>query len=163
MERIRHPAQHGKNYAAPSCLQIKTPPPHASQQICGGDAALAFASRNLYLVPYSVGGGLAVNRRRFSASVTTKWNSKQRLSYIDYLSNSTVDPGTYEYLAPALRIDLDASFHLTQNASLFVNGRNINHLVSIVQRYSPATPALAKNYRRQAYEPVWTAGFKAKF
>ena len=129
----------------------------------GGDAALAFASRNLYLVPYSVGGGLAVNRRRFSASVTTKWNSKQRLSYIDYLSNSTVDPGTYEYLAPALRIDLDASFHLTQNASLFVNGRNINHLVSIVQRYSPATPALAKNYRRQAYEPVWTAGFKAKF
>ena len=35
VERIRHPTHHGKNYAAPSCLRIKPPPTHASQQIGG--------------------------------------------------------------------------------------------------------------------------------
>jgi iron complex outermembrane receptor protein len=129
----------------------------------GGDAALAFAARNLYLVPYSVGGGLALNKRRFSVSVTGKWNSQQRLGYIDYLSTNTVDPGTYEYLAPVLRVDADAALHLTTGISLFVNGRNVNNVESIQQRYSPATPELAKNLRRQAYQPVWTAGVKAKF
>lgn len=129
----------------------------------GGDAALAFAARNLYLVPYSVGGGLALNKRRFSVSVTGKWNSQQRLSYIDYKTTSTVDPGTYEYLAPVLRVDADLAIHLTKNASLFVNGRNVNNVESIQQRYSPATPDIAKNFRRQAYQPVWTAGIRAKF
>jgi TonB-dependent receptor len=129
----------------------------------GGDAALAFAARNLYLVPYSFGGGLALNRPRYSVSVTSKWNSKQRLGYIDYLSTNTVDPGTYEYLAPVLRVDLDLAVHVTKSGSLFINGRNINHVESIVQRYSDATPALAKNRQRQAYEPVWTGGIKMKF
>jgi len=129
----------------------------------GGDAALAFAARNLYLVPYSFGGGLALSRPRYSVSVTSKWNSKQRLGYIDYLSTTTVDPGTYEYLAPVLRVDLDVSVYLTREASVFINGRNINGVESIVQRYSAATPALAKNRQRQAYEPVWTAGLKMKF
>ena len=129
----------------------------------GGDAALAFAARNLYLVPYSFGGGLALNRALYSASVTGKWNSKQSLGYIDYLSTNTVDPGTYEYLEPVLRVDLDLAIHVTQRTSLFVNGRNINRVESIVQRYSDATPALARNRQRQAYEPVWTAGMKLNF
>ena len=73
------------------------------------------------LVPYSVGGGLALNQRRFSVSVTGKWNSQQRLSYVDYLSTNTVDPGTYEYLAPVLRVDTDLAVHLTTAISLFVN------------------------------------------
>ena len=41
VERIRHPAHQGKNYAAPSCLRINPPPPHTSQHICGSCAGLA--------------------------------------------------------------------------------------------------------------------------
>jgi hypothetical protein len=44
-----------------------------------------------------------------------------------------------------------------------VNGRNVNSVENIQQRYSPATPEIAKNFRRQAYQPVWTAGIRAKF
>ena len=134
-----------------------------STQTGGGNIGIQFAAQNLYLVPYSAGAGLSLTRNRFSIAVKGKWNSKARLAYQDFAVNAFYDPNTFQYRTAALRVDLDASFHLARNISLFVNGRDISGYTQILQVYSPTTPDIAKNFRRSIYEPVWTAGVKARF
>ena len=134
-----------------------------STQTGGGNVGAQFASQNLYLVPYSAGLGLSLTRDRFSVAVKGKWNSKTRLAYMDFVASSFYDPDTYQYRQAALRVDLDASLHLTRNISLFINGRDVSGFTQVLQIYSPTTPEIAKNFRRSVYEPVWTAGVKAKF
>jgi TonB-dependent receptor len=134
-----------------------------STQTGGGNVGAQFASQNLYLVPYSAGAGLSLTRDRFSVAVKGKWNAKTRLAYQDFAVNPFYDPNTFQYRQAALRVDLDASYHLTKNVSVFANGRDISGFTQILQVYSPTTPEIAKNFRRSVYEPVWTAGVKAKF
>lgn len=131
----------------------------------GGPAAVAFASQNLYLVPYSIGTGVSFTRSRFSVSVNGKWNAAQRLAYIDGTTenNGPIEPGTYEYLDPAVRVDLDATFNLTRSLSLFMNGRDINTYKRVLLRYGPNTPDLLKGRQRDVYQPVWTLGVNARF
>lgn len=129
----------------------------------GGEAAAAFGSQSLYLVPWSFGGGLSWSNRRFSIGVNGKWNSDQRRSYVDPEEDITVEPGTYLYNAASLRIDLDASVKVSRHISLFINGRDISGYEQIQQRYSPTTPDIAKNRVRTNYQPVWTIGARATF
>ncbi len=131
----------------------------------GGEAAAAFAAQNLYLVPYSVGLGVTFSRSKFSLSLNGKWNSQQRLSFINPASDTTgaIEPGTYEYLDDALRLDLDLSYQLTKRFSVFINGRDINGYERVTLRYGPNTPDLLKGRIRDVYQPVWTAGVTAKF
>ena len=131
----------------------------------GGAAAVAFAAQNLYLVPYSIGAGLSFTRPRFSVSVNGKWNATQRLAYIDGTTdaNGPIEPGTYEYLDAALRVDLDATYNLTKTLSLFINGRDINTYQRVLLRYGPNTPGLLKGRQRDVYQPVWTLGLNARF
>jgi iron complex outermembrane recepter protein len=131
----------------------------------GGPAATAFAAQNLYLVPWSAGGGLSFVRPRFSVSLNGKWNDTQRLAYIDPNTdaNGPIEPGTYEYLDAAFRLDLDATLRLTPKLSLFINGRDINGYSRTLLRYGPNTPDFLKGRQRDVYQPVWTLGMTAKF
>lgn len=131
----------------------------------GGPAAVAFAAQNLYLVPYSIGAGISFTRPRFSVSVSGKWNDVQRLAYIDGTTdfNGPIEPGTYEYLDAALRVDLDATYNLTKSLSVFINGRDINGYESVLLRYGPNTPDLMKGRQRSVFQPVWTLGLNARF
>jgi len=96
--------------------------------------------------------------------VNGKWDSTQRLSYDDYTTNGgRYDPLTYTYLLPTVHVDMDLSIYLTHGISLFINGRDINKYKYQLQAYSPATPQYATNLEKDYYQPVWTAGIKAKF
>ncbi|MEY2878692.1 MAG: hypothetical protein RLZZ15_1072 [Verrucomicrobiota bacterium] len=134
-----------------------------STQTGGGSVGIQFAAQNLYLVPWSAGAGLSLTRDRFSISIKGKWNAKTRLSYQDPAVNAFYEPDTFQYRRAALRADLDASLHLTRSVTLFINGRDISGYTQTLQVYGPLTAAIAKNFRRSVYEPVWTAGMKAKF
>ena len=94
-----------------------------------------------------------------------KWNDVQRLAYIDGTTdfNGPIEPGTYEYLDAALRVDLDATYNLTKSLSVFINGRDINGYESVLLRYGPNTPDLMKGRQRSVFQPVWTLGLNARF
>ncbi len=143
-------------------LQIKSSASR-STMTGGGTAATAFGAQSLYLLPYSIGGGITLNRKRFSISVNAKWNAQQRLAYIDPAADVTVEPGTYLYNNANLRVDLDAMVNLSKTLSLFVNGRDINGYELIQQRYSPTTPKIARNLLWSNFQPVWTLGLRATF
>jgi len=132
-------------------------------QTGGGSVGIRFAAQNLYLVPWSSGAGLSLMRDRFSISAKGKWNSKTRLAYQDPAANAFYDPNTFQYRKAALRTDFDASYRVTRNMTLFINGRDISGYTQILQVYSPTTPDIARNFRRSVYEPIWTAGMKAQF
>ena len=132
-------------------------------QTGGGVMAVQFAAQNLYVVPWTVGAGLGITRKRFSISLNSKFNSKTRLQYEDYTSNSAYEPNEFLYKEAAIRTDLDASYHVTPNISVFMNARDIFGYTLTEQIYSPNTPDIAKNFYRAIYQPVWTAGVKAEF
>ncbi len=136
-----------------------------STQTGGGVMAVQFAAQNLYIVPYTAGLGVSLTRSRFSVSVNSKATSKTRLQYLDFTTSSTptYEPNEFMYRRGAIRVDLDVSFRATKNLSLFINGRDISGYEPTELRYSPNTPAIAKNYHRAIYQPVWTAGLKANF
>jgi hypothetical protein len=98
-------------------------------------------------VPYSFGGGLALNRPRyfrFRDEQMELARAAPRLASITCPPTRGFDPGTYEYLAPVLRVDLDLAVHVTKSASLFINGsQHRPRRERRVQRYGDATPALA--------------------
>ena len=131
----------------------------------GGAAATAFAAQNLYLVPYSVGAGLSLTRARFSLGANAKWNDRQRLGYIDPASDASgaIEPGTYEYLEAAWRIDLDATLRLGKRLSLFINGRDVGGYTRTLLRFGPNTPSLLKGRQRDVFQPVWTLGLRASY
>ena len=96
--------------------------------------------------------------------VNGKWDSLQRLAYNDYTTaGGQYDPLTFTYLLPTVHVDLDLTINLTRTLSLFVNGRDINKYKYVLESYSPSTPNYAKNLENDYYQPVWTAGIKAKF
>jgi len=133
-------------------------------QTGGGIEATAFTAQNLALVPWSVGSGVSFTRSRFQISFNGKWDSTERLTYNDWTTGSgQYDPGTYTYQLPTLHIDMDMSIRLTKALSFFLNGRDINGYHLQTQIYSPTTPDYAKNNVLYKYQPVWTAGIKAKF
>ncbi|OAM88896.1 TonB-dependent receptor [Termitidicoccus mucosus] len=135
--------------------------------ITGGDElAASFGAQKMYLFPWSAGGSLTLERKYFTVAVSGKWNDTQRRAYYAVeigTANGRYAPGTYEYIQPTFRLDLDLTVKLTKNLSLFINGRDINNYTQEHLRYAPDTPELLKAYRRLQYEAVWTAGMKAVF
>jgi len=133
-------------------------------QTGGGLFATAFTAQNLALIPWALSGGVSLTRERFQFMVNAKWNSTQRLTYNDWLTGSgQFAPGSYTYLDPTLHVDLDLSIRLTQAFSFFLNGRDMNGFETQTRIYSPITPNYAKKNQFAKYQPVWTAGIKAKF
>ena len=133
-------------------------------QTGGGAEAIQFVAQNLAQIPYSAGGGISLTRSRFQIMVNGKWDSLQRLAYNDYTTaGGQYDPLTFTYLLPTVHVDLDLTINLTRTLSLFVNGRDINKYKYVLEEYSPSTPNYAKNLENDYYQPVWTAGIKAKF
>jgi TonB-dependent receptor len=126
-------------------------------------AASSFAAQNLYLLPWSVGGGISLSRKWFSISLTGKWNDRQQRTYYAPASTYLYEPGTYDYLDSTLRMDLDISVRITKNITLFVNGRDINGYEEKWLRYGPNTPDLLKGRQKNEFQPVWTAGVTATF
>jgi TonB-dependent receptor len=133
-------------------------------QTGGGYEAIQFVAQNLAQIPWSAGAGISLTRSRFQLMINGKWDSTQRLSYNDWTTNGgRYDPLTYQYLLPTVHVDLDLTVNVTNTISLFINGRDINKYKYQVQSYSPTTPNYAKNVENDYYQPVWTAGIKAKF
>ncbi|MDR2675887.1 MAG: TonB-dependent receptor [Opitutaceae bacterium] len=135
--------------------------------ITGGDElAASFGAQKMYLFPWSAGGSLTLERKYFTIAVSGKWNDTQRRAYYAVeigAANGRYAPGTYEYIQPTFRLDLDLTVKLTRRLSLFINGRDINNYTQEHLRYAPDTPEFLKTYRRLHYEAVWTAGMKAVF
>jgi TonB-dependent receptor len=135
--------------------------------ITGGDElAASFGAQKMYLFPWSAGGSLTLERKHYTIAISGKWNDTQRRAYYAVeigAANGRYAPGTYEYIQPTFRLDLDLTVKLTKNLSLFINGRDINNYTQEHLRYAPDTPELLKAYRRLHYEAVWTAGMKAVF
>jgi TonB-dependent receptor len=132
----------------------------------GNELAASFGAQKMYLFPWSVTGGLTLERKYFSVALSGKWNDVQRRAYYPVelgTANGRYEPGTYEYIEPTFRLDLDITIKLRRNLSLFLNGRDINNYTQENRRYGPNTPELLKAYRRFQYEAVWTAGMKATF
>ncbi|MDR2675258.1 MAG: TonB-dependent receptor, partial [Opitutaceae bacterium] len=129
----------------------------------GGVNASAFTAQNFYLTPWSLGGGISLNRRWFSISLTGKWNDRRRLAYYDPVASGLYEPGTYRYQDANLRMDIDLRVSLTKHIDLFVNGRDINGYDQIYLLYGPSTPDLLKGQTKLEFDPVWTLGLTAKF
>jgi len=144
-------------------------------------ATIAFASQKLYLFPWTAGGRISFARKYYSIALSGKWNARQRQAswgsdvstfqlqpttphYYPNTSNGAIyEPGTYEYLNPTFRLDLDIAVSLTKQLTLFINGRDINGYKVEWERYGPHTPANLKGRQQDKYEPVWTLGLKAVF
>jgi TonB-dependent receptor len=136
-----------------------------SRSTFSGDdaAASSFAAQNMYLLPWSIGGGVSLARKWFSLNLTGKWNDRQQRTYYAPVSTLLYEPGTYDYLDATFRLDLDLSIRVTKNLSLFLNGRDINGFEEKWLRYGPTTPDLMKGRQLNKFQPVWTLGMTAEF
>jgi TonB-dependent receptor len=125
--------------------------------------ASSFAAQNLYVLPWSIGGGVSLNRKRFSIGINVKWNDIQRLQYIVEDTLGTYEPGTYRYQDANLRMNFDMRFDLTKKFSIFISGQDITGSETRLLQYGPNTPDLLKGYTMRKSEPVWTMGATLKF
>ena len=111
--------------------------------------------------PRSASWGVSLDRKAFNLRTNFSYRGARRNALIAGLS---IDPGTYNWDAAKLSIDVLADYRLTRQLSLFANFRNVNTVLDEnIQPYGPRTPGFAKVRYTSDLGSVWTFGVKGSF
>jgi len=106
------------------------------------------------LAPYRVAGGVSYSYRRFSASYNVIW------------ADDKPESNTYgRYFRELTKVDLTLGWKLTNNVSLYVQGRNIRNAPDRWMQSPPGVQEGEQGYLRQMeeYGANWTFGIKGTF
>jgi len=131
---------------------------NASTLRARGDSAAEFSG----FVPRATNLGASLSRERFNVRVNWNYRGRQRQ---DAITGRGIEPGTYIWAPPLRFLDVQGEYNLGPRVALFANLRNLrNTPTTVVERYGPSTPAVARLYQMtQDGASLWTFGVKATF
>lgn len=123
-----------------------------------GEAAADFSG----YVPKTVNWGASLTRERLVVNLNWHYRGRARAGLV--AAGPSIEPGTYNWLAPRLVTDVVAEYRLTKKFSVFANLRNLFHVQEVQEVYGPSTPAIARGRVSNAdYGSLWTFGVKGSF
>ncbi|MGH8018104.1 MAG: hypothetical protein ACREIA_07410, partial [Opitutaceae bacterium] len=123
-----------------------------------GDGAANLAG----FVPRSGSWGWSLTRPRYTLRMNWNYRGAARESLIA-ASPRSIAPGTYNWEAKRLYLDVTAEYNLRKNLTLFANMRNVNDQTQDSKVYGPDTPDYAKFRQRVDYGAAWTFGLRGSY
>jgi iron complex outermembrane recepter protein len=124
-----------------------------------GPALTSFNGINL--IPRSGSWGVSLARERFN--VRANWNYRGRQRNALLASAAGIEPGTYNWTAKRMSLDLLGEYNLTRHLALFANLRNVGDAPNDSKTAGPNTPAYAQFTGRAQLGALWTFGLKGTF
>jgi TonB-dependent receptor len=109
-------------------------------------------------LPLSINGGITFNRK--PVIFTAKWNHRADQRTGPY---AAFGPEAYYYYPARTHLDLDCSYQLRANLSLFANARNVLNVPSGYNREAVDVPGYAKKYQTVEYGVSLALGIKGSF
>ncbi len=126
---------------------------NASAQRATGEASDNFSG----YVPRSGSWGVSLNRSKYTLKANWNYRGRRRLGV---LTGRGLEPGTYEWDAKRLSIDVYGEYRLNRRFAAFASLRNVNGANLDVKRFGPSTPAIARFRQRQDYGSAWIFGLR---
>jgi TonB-dependent receptor len=117
-------------------------------------------SANFNFVPRTVNWGISLSRPKFSLQLKWNYNSRKRQGPV---SGRSIEPGTYNWTAERLLMDVIGEYYFYKRWSLFANLNNVSDTPSDLEIFGPSTPEHAQFRRRFNFGSLWTIGVKATF
>ena len=104
--------------------------------------------------------GVSLTREKWNARVNWNYRGRQRNAPVTGLS---IEPGTFNYSAKRLYVDMLGEYYFWKRVGLFVNLRNVGDATEDTEIRGPNTPAHAQFRQRVDYASLWTIGIKGTF
>ena len=76
---------------------------------------------------------------------------------------NSIEPGTYNWSARRLYLDVLGEYYFAKRLALFVNLRNIGAMQEDAEIFGPSTPEVAQFRQRLDHGSLWTFGVKGTF
>jgi len=111
-------------------------------------------------IPYSGSFGVSLSRARYSLRVNCSFRDDQIRNYV---SGSSIEPGTYVYTPARNTIDVLGEYTFWKRMAVFANLRNVGDVPNEDAAAGPSTPDVAKLRHRERYGSLWTVGIKGTF
>ena len=109
-------------------------------------------------LPLSINGGITFNKK--PVIFTAKWNHRADQRTGPY---TAFGPEAYYYYPARTHFDMDASYRLRPNLSIFANARNIFNERSGYNRQAENVPDYARRYQTVEYGVSLALGIKGSF
>ncbi len=126
---------------------------NASSQRLLGDATASLAG----FIPRSGSWGVSLTREKWNTRVNWNYRGRQRNAPVTGVG---IEPGTFNYSAKRLYIDVLGEYYFWKRVGLFVNLRNVGDATEDTEIRGPNTPAHAQFRQRIDYASLWTIGVK---
>ena len=104
--------------------------------------------------------GVSLNRRFVSANLNWNYRGRERRALI---TGVNVPPGTYEYVASRLMLDLSLEVRLHKRVSVFLTGRNLTNISTDRERYSVGSPYYSRRFQTGEAGAFYSLGLKGEF
>jgi TonB-dependent receptor len=132
---------------------------NGSAQRATGPSLGSFAGSNY--IPRSGSWGISLTRAKYNVRVN--WNYRGRQRRGEVAPSQSIEPGTYNWAARRLYIDVLGEYYFWRRVGVFVNLRNVGALTEDAEIHGPSTPAHAQFRQRLDHGSLWTFGLKGTF
>jgi hypothetical protein len=119
----------------------------------------AFAGSNY--IPRSGSWGVSLTREKFN--LRGNWNYRSRKRNAVVAAGPSIEPGTYNWAARRLYLDVMGEYWFAKRIAVFANLRNIGAMAEDAEIYGPSTPEVAQFRQRLDHGSLWTFGLKGTF
>lgn len=127
------------------------------QRATGGDETAEFAS----YIPRKASWGISLSREKFNVRLNWTYQSRARGDAV--AQGSSIEPGTFEWLAKRGFLDVLGEYYLTKRIALYFNLRNVGDTPEEFHIIGPSTPEHAQFRSREYGGSLWTFGIKGTF
>lgn len=126
---------------------------NASSQRLLGDENAQLAG----FIPRSGSWGVSLTRPKWNARVNWNYRGRQRNAAVTGVG---IEPGTFNYSAKRMYVDVLGEYYFYKRIGLFVNLRNVGDATEDTEIRGPNTPEHAQFRQRIDYASLWTIGVK---
>ena len=127
------------------------------QRITGDSGRASF---NNTFFPKTGSWGVSLSRPKYS--VKFNWNYRSLIRQ-NAVSGRGIEPGTFNYDAERLYLDINGEYYFRRWLGLFASFRNVGNELDNGLVYGPSTPDYARLTQRNDFSAAWTFGIKGTF
>ncbi|MDO8544945.1 MAG: TonB-dependent receptor [Opitutaceae bacterium] len=112
-------------------------------------------------IPQTYNWGISLRRANYNLQMNWNYRGRQRRGIV--AAGTSIEPGTYNWGAKRLYLDIQGEYYFWKRFALFANLRNLNDEPEDIGIYGPSTPEHARFRQRSASGSLWTFGIKGSF
>jgi TonB-dependent receptor len=132
---------------------------NGSAQRATGPSLGSFSGSNY--IPRSGSWGISLTREKYNFRVNWNYRGRQRRGAVG--AGPSIEPGTYNWAAKRLYVDVLGEYYFWKRVGVFMNLRNIGATYEDAEIYGPSTPEHAQFRQRLDHGSLWTFGVKGTF